>query len=211
MTYCSTHVEPRAPVGAADGARSARRDTGEGGVNRQALSAEEIAARRELIGWARPTRPNRAYGCRPGNLFLRMEGRDGNAAPVLTGSHLDSQPTGGKFDGVYGVLAALEAVQAMRASRPYARAPDRRRRLDERGGLALRARHDGLGGLHRRAPLATILAVARRRRRQRRARRSTDMTRAFPAVPRSASCGRPVAAYRRDPHRAGTGAREARA
>jgi N-carbamoyl-L-amino-acid hydrolase len=83
-----------------------------GGVNRQALSAEEIAARRELIEWGE------RIGLTPhtdpaGNLFLRLEGSDADAAPVLSGSHLDSQPTGGKFDGVYGVLAALEAVQAI--------------------------------------------------------------------------------------------------
>ena len=83
-----------------------------GGVNRQALSAEEFDAWRELIGWGRE------LGLVPftdaiGNLFLRFEAGDPDAAPVLTGSHLDSQPTGGKFDGVYGVLAALEAVQCI--------------------------------------------------------------------------------------------------
>ncbi len=83
-----------------------------GGVNRQALSPEEIAARRELIEWGR------ASGLQPsadraGTLFLRLAGSDPDAAPVVSGSHLDSQPIGGKFDGVYGVLAALEVVQAM--------------------------------------------------------------------------------------------------
>lgn len=83
-----------------------------GGVNRQALSDEDIGARRTLIDWAR------ALGLQPfgdeiGNLFLRWPGLDADAAPVMTGSHLDSQPTGGRFDGVYGVLAGLEAVQAM--------------------------------------------------------------------------------------------------
>jgi N-carbamoyl-L-amino-acid hydrolase len=87
--------------------------TAAGGVNRPALSHAEIAARRDVIAWggaiglAASTDP-------AGNLFLRLDGRDSAAAPVLSGSHLDSQPTGGKFDGVYGVLAALEAVQAMR-------------------------------------------------------------------------------------------------
>ena len=88
--------------------------TPDGGVNRQALSAEEIAAWRELIGWAQEA--GLAACTDPaGNLFLRMEGTDAEAAPVLTGSHLDSQPSGGKFDGVFGVLAGLEAAQSIRA------------------------------------------------------------------------------------------------
>jgi N-carbamoyl-L-amino-acid hydrolase len=48
-----------------------------------------------------------------GNLFARREGDDAQAAPVLMGSHLDTQPEGGRFDGVYGVLAALEVVRAL--------------------------------------------------------------------------------------------------
>ncbi|MEO5699949.1 MAG: M20 family metallo-hydrolase [Casimicrobiaceae bacterium] len=86
-----------------------------GGVNRQALSAEEIAAWRELVGWARALDLG-AFTDPAGNLFLRLEGSDADAAPVVTGSHLDSQPTGGRFDGVYGVLAGLEAVQAIMAA-----------------------------------------------------------------------------------------------
>lgn len=80
-----------------------------GGVNRQALSDGEIAAWRRVIGWAGEA------GLTPstdaaGNLFLTLAGRDRNAPPLLLGSHLDSQPTGGKFDGAAGVMAALEAV-----------------------------------------------------------------------------------------------------
>ncbi len=94
-----------------DLARFGARD--DGGVDRQALSDAEIAARAELVGWGR------ALGLAPftdgaANLFLRLEGPDSELPPVLAGSHIDSQPTGGKFDGAYGVLAALEAVQAMR-------------------------------------------------------------------------------------------------
>lgn len=48
-----------------------------------------------------------------GNLFLVLEGAEPDVPPVLTGSHIDSQPTGGKFDGAYGVLAGLEAVEAI--------------------------------------------------------------------------------------------------
>jgi N-carbamoyl-L-amino-acid hydrolase len=87
--------------------------TPNGGVNRQALSLEDAAAWRELIGWGRGLALDAATDA-AGNLFLRWVGSDPDAAPVMTGSHIDSQPTGGKFDGIYGVLAALEAVQAMR-------------------------------------------------------------------------------------------------
>ena len=45
-----------------------------------------------------------------GNIFMRREGRDASLPPVMTGSHIDTQPTGGKFDGNYGVLAGLEVV-----------------------------------------------------------------------------------------------------
>jgi N-carbamoyl-L-amino-acid hydrolase len=80
-----------------------------GGVNRQALSDGEIAAWRRVIGWGLEA------GLTPstdaaGNLFLALAGRDRAAPPLLLGSHLDSQPTGGKFDGAAGVMAALEAA-----------------------------------------------------------------------------------------------------
>lgn len=89
--------------------------TAAGGVNRQALSDEEIAARRELLALARAL-GLAAFTDAAGNFFLRMEGREVDAAPVLTGSHIDSQPSGGRFDGVYGVLAGIEAIEALRAA-----------------------------------------------------------------------------------------------
>jgi N-carbamoyl-L-amino-acid hydrolase len=85
---------------------------GETGVDRPAFSPEDRRARRLLYTW----------GCEHGlevsqdaigNLFLRYEGLCPELAPVLTGSHLDSQPSGGRFDGVYGVLAGLEAVASL--------------------------------------------------------------------------------------------------
>jgi beta-ureidopropionase / N-carbamoyl-L-amino-acid hydrolase len=84
----------------------------DGGVDRPALSSVESEARAQLVSWARE------IGLVPftdgiANLFLRYEGRHPSLPPVLAGSHIDSQPTGGRFDGVFGVLAALEAVQAM--------------------------------------------------------------------------------------------------
>ena len=84
----------------------------DGGVDRQALSQAEITARAELVGWGRAL-GLRSFTDAGANLFLRFEGREPDLPPVLAGSHIDSQPTGGKFDGAYGVLAALEAVQAM--------------------------------------------------------------------------------------------------
>src|SRR5690606_4975630 len=48
-----------------------------------------------------------------GNLFGRLEGKDPEAPVIMTGSHIDSQPNGGRFDGTIGVLGALEAVQTM--------------------------------------------------------------------------------------------------
>lgn len=89
--------------------------TSNGGVNRQALSEEEFGAWRELIHWGREL-DLAVFTDAAGNLFLRLEGAAADATPVLTGSHLDSQPSGGKFDGVYGVLAGLEAVQVIRQS-----------------------------------------------------------------------------------------------
>ena len=86
--------------------------TPKGGVNRQALSAEDAAARNLLASWAKA----RGFSLSTdaiGNLFVRREGSDPKALPVLSGSHMDSQPTGGRFDGMYGVLAAFEALEAL--------------------------------------------------------------------------------------------------
>ena len=86
--------------------------TAHGGCNRQALTDGDWEGRNLLCRWAE------AAGCRVrvdsiGNLFLRRAGQ-GDALPVvMTGSHLDTQPTGGKFDGVYGVLAGLEVFSSL--------------------------------------------------------------------------------------------------
>ena len=96
--------------------------TPKGGVDRQALSDAEVAARAELMRWAQ------AVGLAPfvddaANLFLRLRGADDSLPPVLVGSHIDSQPTGGKFDGAFGVLAALECVEAIMAAGLQPRRP----------------------------------------------------------------------------------------
>ena len=82
------------------------------GVNRQAFSAEDISARKAMLAWIRP------YGFDIsidgiGNIFMRRPGRNPDLPPLMTGSHMDSQPSGGRFDGIYGVLAGLEVLFAL--------------------------------------------------------------------------------------------------
>jgi N-carbamoyl-L-amino-acid hydrolase len=98
--------------------------TDKGGVRRLALSQQEIAARGCLVAWGRAIGLEASTDA-AANLFLALKGREPQLPPVLIGSHIDSQPTGGKFDGAYGVIAALEAVEAM------ARMPTRPRRSVE--------------------------------------------------------------------------------
>ena len=86
--------------------------TPKGGVNRQALSPQDAAARNLLASWAK-ARGFSIFTDTIGNLFVRREGSEPAALPVLSGSHMDSQPTGGRFDGMYGVLAAFEALEAL--------------------------------------------------------------------------------------------------
>jgi N-carbamoyl-L-amino-acid hydrolase len=86
--------------------------TAKGGVCRLTGSDEDKAGRDLFVAWCE------AAGCsvtvdKIGNIFARRAGRDDSAGAVLAGSHLDSQPTGGRFDGIYGVLAALEVVETL--------------------------------------------------------------------------------------------------
>ncbi len=86
--------------------------TAAGGVHRLALTPEDIEAHCRLAAWAEA----RSYGVELdaiGNMFIRRPGRDPNATPVASGSHSDTQPYGGRFDGALGVLAAFEALEAM--------------------------------------------------------------------------------------------------
>jgi N-carbamoyl-L-amino-acid hydrolase len=86
--------------------------TPKGGINRQALTDLDGQVRHQLIAWAE------AAGCtvtidQVGNVFCRRPGRDPSLPPVAVGSHLDTQPTGGKFDGILGVLAGLELIRTL--------------------------------------------------------------------------------------------------
>ncbi len=86
--------------------------TDKGGVKRLALSAEDRAGRAQFRAWCEAA----GLAVRTdtmGNMFARRPGRDPGRPPVLFGSHLDSQPTGGKFDGALGVLAGLEVMRTL--------------------------------------------------------------------------------------------------
>jgi N-carbamoyl-L-amino-acid hydrolase len=83
-----------------------------GGCNRQALTAEDGVGRELFRTWCE------AAGCSVrvdaiGNMFARRAGANPTAPAILVGSHLDTQPTGGKFDGVFGVLAGLEVIRTL--------------------------------------------------------------------------------------------------
>ena len=83
-----------------------------GGNNRQTVTDEDSAGRHLFQDWCR------AAGCSMGvdsmgNMFARREGADPDALPVYVGSHLDTQPTGGKYDGVLGVLGGLEIIRSL--------------------------------------------------------------------------------------------------
>lgn len=83
-----------------------------GGSRRLALTDEDKQGRELFTQWCADA------GCQikiddMGNMFATRSGNKGDIAPVTAGSHLDTQPHGGKFDGVYGVLAALEVIRTL--------------------------------------------------------------------------------------------------
>ena len=86
--------------------------TPKGGMGRLALTDDDKQARDLFVRWSEEA------GCdvrvdTVGNIFARRAGRDANALPVMTGSHLDTQPLGGRFDGILGVLSGLEIVRTL--------------------------------------------------------------------------------------------------
>ncbi|WP_240782625.1 M20 family metallo-hydrolase [Roseococcus sp. SYP-B2431] len=93
-----------------------------GGNNRPALSKLDGEARALLQRWGEEIGLSVTVD-RLGNMALRREGRDPARKPVLVGSHLDTQPSGGKFDGPYGVLAGLEILHALHESGTVTEAP----------------------------------------------------------------------------------------
>src|SRR3984893_6623285 len=86
--------------------------TAKGGIKRLTLTDDD----RKVRDWFRTAAE--AIGCtvtvdEVGNMFARRPGKNASLPPIAMGSHLDTQPTGGKFDGALGVLAALEAMRTL--------------------------------------------------------------------------------------------------
>lgn len=96
--------------------------TEKGGCCRLALTDLDKQGRDLFVRWCEEA------GCtisvdKMGNIFARRAGEDDSLPPVVMGSHLDTQPTGGKFDGVYGVLAGLEVIRTLNDNGIKTRAP----------------------------------------------------------------------------------------
>jgi N-carbamoyl-L-amino-acid hydrolase len=96
--------------------------TAKGGVKRLALTELDKQGRDLVVGWGKQAGLSITVD-QIGNVFMRREGTNPALAPIVSGSHIDTQPTGGKFDGNYGVLAALEVVRTLNDHKIQTEAP----------------------------------------------------------------------------------------
>ena len=96
--------------------------TAKGGVKRLALSDLDKQGRDLVVSWGKQAGMTVTVD-KIGNVFMRRAGRNAALPPVMSGSHIDTQPTGGKFDGNYGVLAALEVVRTLNDHQIQTEAP----------------------------------------------------------------------------------------
>ena len=93
-----------------------------GGNNRQTLTDADAEGRRLFAGWCAAEGLSMGVDAM-GTMFARREGTEPDALPVYVGSHLDTQPTGGKYDGVLGVLSGLEIIRTLNAREIKTRHP----------------------------------------------------------------------------------------
>lgn len=96
--------------------------TPKGGNCRLALTALDGQGRDLVTGWMRDAGMTIRVD-QVGNIFARRAGRNDALPPVMTGSHIDTQPTGGKFDGCFGVLAGLEVMRTLNDAGVQTEAP----------------------------------------------------------------------------------------
>ena len=96
--------------------------TDKGGVKRLALTDLDKQGRDLVVGWAKDAGMSVVVD-QIGNVFMRRAGRNNALPPIMCGSHIDTQPTGGKFDGNYGVLAGIEIVRTLNDHNVVTEAP----------------------------------------------------------------------------------------
>ena len=96
--------------------------TPEGGSCRLALTPADTAARALFLHWCQPLGLHHEQDA-IGNMFVRRTGSDASAPAIAFGSHLDTVPTGGRFDGIVGVLAGLEVLRALQDAGITTKAP----------------------------------------------------------------------------------------
>ncbi len=83
-----------------------------GGVCREALTSEDIEGRDTFVRWCQEASMTVATDAL-GTIYATRAGTDDSLEPLAIGSHLDTQPTGGKFDGILGVLSGLDVSRAI--------------------------------------------------------------------------------------------------
>lgn len=105
-------LEAMAKIGATPG----------GGVQRLTLSDEDKQARDWFVGWLKEIDLAVSID-EMGNIFGRRAGLEDTLSPVLSGSHVDSQPKGGRFDGILGVMGALEVMRTLEENKIQTRRP----------------------------------------------------------------------------------------
>lgn len=93
-----------------------------GGNCRVALTAADGQGRDLVVGWLKQAGLTVTVD-QVGNIFGRRDGQENGRPPVMTGSHIDTQPTGGKFDGCFGVMAGLEVIRTLNEANIVTRAP----------------------------------------------------------------------------------------
>ena len=96
--------------------------TAKGGVNRQALTDLDKKSRDLFVKWCK-NEDLKITIDKMGNIFARKKGKNNYLPPIMSGSHLDTQPTGGKYDGALGVLSALEVIRSLNDLKYITEAP----------------------------------------------------------------------------------------
>jgi len=96
--------------------------TADGGIDRESLTEADRQGRDVFAGWAQSAGASVMWDDL-GTMYATVQGEDPTLLPIAFGSHLDTQPTGGKFDGVLGVLGGLEVLRTLRAAGVRTRHP----------------------------------------------------------------------------------------